>query len=103
MEQTLPRAPYPTGVTAEEWAFLAPDPAWMTRDAPHRAACGRCSTPGAGPCGRGGARRRLPTHVPPRPVVDRQPRRWIEAGGAAVGVRQPDAADDAAADGCGWR
>ena len=35
-KQVLPRKPYPTDVSDEEWAFVAPSLTLMSEDAPQR-------------------------------------------------------------------
>ena len=80
MEQT-PRTPYPADVTDEEWAFVVPYVILMTLEAPQRAHDLREVVNALRWIVRAGAPwRLLPTDFPPWPVVDRQTRRWIDAG-----------------------
>jgi transposase len=75
------RKPYPTDVTDEEWAFLAPYLTLMAPDAPQRAYDLREEFNALRWIVRAGAPwRLLPTNFPPWPVVYRQTRRWIDAG-----------------------
>jgi transposase len=75
------RKPYPTDVSDEEWAFVAPSLTLMTPDAPQRVyavpevfAALRWIVRAGAPW------RLLPTNFPPWPAVYRQTRRWLEAG-----------------------
>jgi transposase len=77
----LPRKPYPTDVTDEEWGYLASYLTLMAPDAPQRAYELREVFNGLRWIVRAGAPwRLLPTNFPPWPVVYRQTRRWIDAG-----------------------
>ena len=80
MDET-PRKPYPTDVTDEEWAFLAPYLALIKPDAAQRQYALREVFNALRWIVRAGAPwRLLPTNFPPWPVVYRQTRRWIDAG-----------------------
>ena len=80
MDET-PRKPYPTDVTDEEWAFLAPYLVLMDEGAPQRVYPVREVFNALRWIVRAGAPwRLLPTNFPPWPVVYRQTRRWIDAG-----------------------
>jgi transposase len=80
MDET-PRKPYPTDVTDEEWAFLAPYLALIRPDAAQRRYPLREAFNALRWIVRAGAPwRLLPTNFPPWPVVYRQTRRWIDAG-----------------------
>jgi transposase len=79
--QVLPRKPYPTDVSDEEWAFVAPYLSLMTEEAPQR----RYSLREVFNALRwivhtGAPWRYLPGEFPPWPAVYQQSRRWIEAG-----------------------
>lgn len=82
MERQVPaRKPYPTDVSDEEWAFVAPYLTLMTTEAPQRHYARRevCNArrwivPTGAPW------RYLPNDLPPWPVVYQQTRRWLEAG-----------------------
>ena len=76
-----PRKPYPTDVTDEEWAFVAPYPTLMREDAPQRRHDLREVFSALRWIVRAGAPRRLlPTNFPPWPAVHQQAQRWIAAG-----------------------
>jgi transposase len=80
MDET-PRKPYPTDMTDEEWAFLAPYLTLMSPDAPQREYALREVFNALRWIVRAGSPwRLLPTNFPPWPVVYRQTRRWIDAG-----------------------
>lgn len=75
------RKPYPSDVSDEDWAFVAPDVTLMTEEAPQRrhelrevfnALCWIVRT--------GAPWRYLPTNFPPWAAVHQQSQRWIAAG-----------------------
>jgi transposase len=81
METQLPRKPYPTDVTDDEWAFLAPYLTLMDPAAPQRRHDLREVFDALRWIVRTGAQwRMLPTNFPPWPAVYQQARRWIAAG-----------------------
>ncbi len=76
-----PRKPYPTDVTDEEWAFVAPYLTLMREDAPQRRHDLREVFNALRWIVRAGAPwRLLPTNFPPWPAVHQQAQRWIVAG-----------------------
>ena len=76
-----PRKPYPSGVTDEEWAFVAPYLTPMTADAPQRRHPPRELFTGLRSIVRTGLRwRQMPHDLPPWPAVSQQTRRWLAAG-----------------------
>ena len=78
---TVPRKPYPTDVSDEEWAFVAPYLALMTTDAPQRRHDLREVFNALRWIVRAGSPWRvLPTNVPPWEAVYQQTRRWLAAG-----------------------
>jgi transposase len=80
-KQVLPRKPYPTDVSDEEWAFVAPYLTLMRLDAPQRCHDPREVYNAVRWIVRTGAQwRMLPTNLPPWEAVYQQARRWIEAG-----------------------
>ena len=77
----MPRKPYPSDVTDEEWAFVAPYLALVREDAPQRRHELREVSNGLRYLVRTGAPWRLrPTDVPPWEVVYQQTQRWRRAG-----------------------
>jgi transposase len=81
METQLPRKPYPTDVTDDEWAFLAPYLTLMDEDAPQRRYPLREVFNALRWIVRAGAPwRLLPTNFPPWAAVYQQTQRWIAAG-----------------------
>jgi transposase len=82
MEDELhPRKPYPTDVSDEEWAFVAPYLSLMTPDAPQRVHDLREVFNALRWMVRAGAPwRYLPGDLPPWPAVYHQTQRWIAAG-----------------------
>ena len=82
METTIPpRKPYPTDVSDDEWAFVAPYLALMTPDAPQRRHDLREVFNALRWIVRAGAPwRLLPTNFPPWEAVYQQTRRWLDAG-----------------------
>jgi transposase len=79
--QVLPRKPYPTDVSDEEWAFVAPYLSLMTEDAPQRHHDLREVFNALRWIVRAGAPwRLLPGDLPPWPAVYQQTHRWIAAG-----------------------
>jgi transposase len=80
-KQVLPRKPYPTDVSDEEWAFVAPYLTLMTEDAPQRRHDLREVFDAVRWIVRAGAPwRLLPTNFPPWEAVYQQTQRWIKAG-----------------------
>ena|SRR5215210_368765 len=76
-----PRKPYPTDVTDDEWAFVAPYLTLMTEDAPQRRHDRREVFNALRWIVRTGAQwRMLPTNFPPWPAVYQQTQRWLAAG-----------------------
>ena len=81
MEDTPPRKPYPTDVTDDEWAFLAPYLTLMDEGAPQRRHDLRGVFDALRWIVRTGAQwRMLPTNFPPWAAVYQQAQRWIAAG-----------------------
>jgi transposase len=79
--EVLPRKPYPTDVSDDEWAFVAPYLTLMSADAPQRRHDLREVFNALRWIVRAGAPwRLLPTNFPPWEAVYQQTRRWIEAG-----------------------
>jgi transposase len=78
---TSPRKPYPTDVTDDEWAFVAPYLTLMREDAPQRCHDLREVFNALRWIVRAGAPwRLLPTNFPPWAAVHQQAQRWIAAG-----------------------
>jgi transposase len=76
-----PRTAYPSDVTDEEWAFLAPYLALVREDAPQRVYPLRQVFNAMRWLVRTGAQWRfMPHEFPPWPVVYQQARRWLESG-----------------------
>jgi transposase len=81
METQPSRKPYPTDVSDEEWAFVAPYLSLMRPDAPQRCHDLREVYNALRWIVRAGAPwRLLPTNFPPWPAVYQQTQRWIAAG-----------------------
>src|SRR5919106_5805604 len=81
------RKPYPTDVSDEEWAFVAPYLALVREDAPQRRHALREVFNALRWIVRAGAPwRLLPTNFPPWPAVYQQTQRWLAAGGFAAMV-----------------
>jgi transposase len=79
--ETQMRKPYPTDVTDDEWAFLAPYLTLMDQDAPQRRHSLREVFNALRWIVRTGAQwRMLPTNFPPWAAVYQQTQRWIAAG-----------------------
>lgn len=77
----MTRKPYPSDVTDDEWAFVAPDLILMKEDAPQRAHELRAVFNGLRWIVRTGAQwRMLPNDLPPWYTVYQQAQRWITAG-----------------------
>jgi transposase len=75
------RKPYPTDVSDEEWAFVAPYLTLMAEDAPQRRHDLRAVVNALRWIVRAGAPwRLLPNDFPPWPAVYQQTQRWIAAG-----------------------
>lgn len=80
MEPT-PHPRYPSDVTDDEWAFLAPYLTLMREDAPQRRHALRELFNGLRYIARTGLQWRfMPTDLPPWQAVYQQTRRWIDAG-----------------------
>ena len=80
-KQVLPRKPYPTDVSDEEWSFVAPYLTLMSEDAPQRRHDLREVFNALRWIVRAGAPwRMLPTNFPPWEAVFQQTQRWIKAG-----------------------
>jgi transposase len=79
------RKPYPSDVSDEEWAFVAPYLTLMTLDAPQRVHDLRDIFNGLRYLVRTGVHwRMLPHDLPPWAAVYQQARRWLEAGSFAA-------------------
>jgi len=79
--QVLPRKPYPTDVSDDEWAFVAPYLTLMTEEAPQRRHDLREVFNALRWMVRAGSPwRMLPTNFPPWQAVHQQTQRWIKAG-----------------------
>jgi transposase len=79
--QLPPRKPYPTDVSDEEWAFVAPYLALVREDAPQRCHDLREVFNAVRWIVRAGSPwRLLPTNFPPWEAVYQQTRRWLAAG-----------------------
>jgi transposase len=77
---TVPRTPYPTDVSDDEWAFLAPYLTLMRDDAPQRKHPLRELFNGLRFIARIGLQwRYMPHDLPPWPAVSQQTRRWLAA------------------------
>ena len=75
------RKPYPSDVSDEEWAFVAPNLTLMTEDAPQREHSLREVFNGLRWLIRsGGAWRLMPHDLPPWAAVYQQSQRWFKAG-----------------------
>jgi len=81
MDAPVPRKPYPTDVTDEEWGFVAPYLTRMDHDAPQRRHELREVFNALLWIVRAGSPwRMLPTNFPPWAAVHQQTQRWITAG-----------------------
>jgi len=79
--QVLPGKPYPTDVSDDEWAFVAPYLTLMTEEAPQRRHDLREVFNALRWMVRAGSPwRMLPTTFPPWQAVHQQTQRWIKAG-----------------------
>jgi transposase len=77
----MTRKPYPSDVSDDEWAFVAPYLTLMTEDAPQRAYALREVFNGLRWLARSGAQwRMLPNDLPPWSAVYQQTQRWLKAG-----------------------
>jgi transposase len=77
----MSRKPYPSDVSDEEWAFVAPYLTLMSEDAPQREHSLRKVFNGLRWIARTGAPwRYLPSDLPPWEAVYQQSQRWIKAG-----------------------
>jgi transposase len=78
---TAYRKPYPSDVSDDEWAFVAPSRTLMTEEAPPRAHPLREVFNGLRWIVRAGAEwRMLPNDLPPGYAVYLQSQRWLKAG-----------------------
>src|SRR4026208_536310 len=74
------RKPYPSDVSDDEWAFVAPYLTLMREDAPQRDHPLRETFNGLRWLGRAGATwRMMPHDLPPWHTVYQQTRRWLDA------------------------
>ncbi len=79
--QAMHRKPYPSDVSDDEWAFVAPYLTLMTEDAPQRDYALREVFNGLRWIVRSGAQwRMLPNDLPPWYTVYQQTQRWLNAG-----------------------
>ena len=77
----MARKPYPSDVTDDEWAFVAPYLTLMREDAPQREHSLRDAFNALRWLVRSGAAwRYIPHDFPPWPIVYQQSQRWIKAG-----------------------
>jgi transposase len=77
----MTREPYPSDVSDDEWAFVAPYLTLMTEDAPQRDYPLREVFNGLRYIARSGAQwRMLPNDLPPWSAVYQQTQRWLKAG-----------------------
>jgi transposase len=77
----MERQAYPSNVSDDEWAFVAPYLPLMTADAPQREHTLREALHGLRWIVRAGAAwRLLPHDVPPRDTLYQQSQRWLKAG-----------------------
>ena len=77
----MDRKPYPTDVSDEEWAFIAPYLTLMREDAPQREYPLREVFNGLRYVVRGGiCWRMIPNDLPPWEIVYQQTQRWLKAG-----------------------
>jgi transposase len=80
-DELVPRKPYPSDVSDEEWEFVAPYLTLMSEDVPQRRYALREVFNGLRFIVRGGLQWRLMPHdLPPWWVVYQQTRRWLAAG-----------------------
>lgn len=76
-----PRPPYPSDVSDDAWAFVAPYLALVREDAPQRTHSLREVFNGLRYIAKtGGQWRAMPHDLPPWPIVYQQARRWLDAG-----------------------
>ena len=77
----MTRKPYPSDVSDDEWAFVAPYLTLMTEDAPQRDYALRDVFNGLRWIARTGAQwRMMPNDLPPWSAVYQQTQRWLKAG-----------------------
>jgi len=77
----MTRKPYPSDVSDDEWAFVAPYVTLMIEQAPQRDYLLREVFNGLRWIARTGAQwRMMPNHLPPWHTVYQQTRRWLKAG-----------------------
>src|ERR671915_1812346 len=76
----MARKPYPSDVSDDEWAFVAPYLTLMTAEAPQRVHSLREIFSGVRWIARAGAPwRMMPNDLPPWEAVDQQTQRWLKA------------------------
>ena len=79
--ESMTRKPYPSDVSDDEWAFVAPYLTLMTEDAPQRDHSLRDVFNGLRWIARTGAQwRMMPNDLPPWHTVYQQTQRWLKAG-----------------------
>ena len=77
----MERKAYPSDISDDEWAFVAPYLTLMTEEAPQRVHSLREVFNGLRWLGRAGAPwRMMPTDLPPWEAVYQQTQRWLSAG-----------------------
>jgi transposase len=77
----IPRTPYPSDVSDEEWSFVASYLTWLPQDATQRTYALREAFNGVRYIVKTGAHwRMMPHDLPPWPLVYQQMRRWMAAG-----------------------
>jgi transposase len=77
----MARKPYPSDVSDDEWAFIAPYLTLMSEEAPQREYPLREGFNGLRWIGRAGAPwRMMPNDLPPWEAVSQQTQRWLKAG-----------------------
>src|SRR4029079_5297760 len=92
------RKPYPSDVSDDEWAFVAPYLTLMTEDAPQRRYALRAVFNGLRYIVKtGGQWRWMPHDLPPWPTVYQQTRRWLAGGFFAAVLHHPRGAPRAGA------
>jgi transposase len=83
----MERKAYPSDVSDDEWAFVAPYLTLMTEDTPQRTHSLREVFSGVRWIARAGTPwRMLPNDLPPWEAVDQQTQRWLNAGVFAATV-----------------
>ncbi|MBB4383313.1 transposase [Bradyrhizobium sp. SBR1B] len=78
---SIPREPYPSDVSDDEWALVAPYLTLLPEDASQRTPALREVFNGCGTSWKTGAPWRwMPNDSPPWKIVDQQAQRWLRAG-----------------------